>query len=48
MDLFGLITYSRGQILFYSDEHDDDPYCYVEIIHNEDVVSFELVVGRDI
>lgn len=43
-DLF----FSRGSLLFSNDTHDDNPHCYVEIIHNGDTVNFEMTVGRDI
>lgn len=44
----GNFIFSDGAILYYSDESDDDPHCYVNIIHRDDHINFELVVGRDI
>lgn len=42
------IFHSRGQLLLSSDSHDDNPHCYIEIMHNGDTVNFEMTVGRDI
>lgn len=34
------LFHSRGQLLFANDSHDDNPHCYIEIIHNEDTINF--------
>jgi hypothetical protein len=38
--------FSTGQILYYNDESDSYPYCYVEMIHRDDTITFVLTEGR--
>ena len=30
----GSVLFSKGALLYYSDQHDEDPHCYVEINHH--------------
>jgi hypothetical protein len=39
---------SNGQILYYSDYSSLDFHCYVELVHRNEIITFNLVEGRDV
>jgi len=47
-DITGELFFSRGALLYYGEEKEDNPHCYVEMVHNGDTINFDLKVGRDI